>query len=208
MGHSIVYFAEKPLQRWLAKQVPLGIETYHLTSLTILWSLMVIVSGYLASTDMQWLWLSSLAIFLQYITDLIDGEVGRQRNTGLIKWGYYMDHFLDYVFLCSYLISYLFIVPTELVYYQFFLLGIFGSFMVNSFLAFAVTNKFQVSYFGIGPTEVRMVFIVVNTLHIIFGRTHMSQFLPHLIVASLVGLCITVYRTQKSIWKIDMEAKS
>ena len=47
------------------------------------------------------LWFVSLMIVLQYLTDLFDGEVGRQRNTGLIKWGFYMDHFLDYLFLSS-----------------------------------------------------------------------------------------------------------
>jgi phosphatidylglycerophosphate synthase len=30
-------------------------------------------------------------IVFQYITDLLDGEIGRKRNTGLIKWGFYMD---------------------------------------------------------------------------------------------------------------------
>ena len=114
-----------------------------------------------------------------------------------------MDHFLDYVFLCSYLISYLFIVPASFIYLQFFLLGIFGCFMVNSFLAFAVTNKFQISYCGIGPTEIRCMFILINTMHILFGTTYMSSLLPYLLLLSLIGLCITVYRTQRSIWEID-----
>ncbi len=198
---------EKKFQKWLAGKVPRGIETYHLTLLTIPWCLLIVLAGYLAADQVEWLWLSSACIALQYLTDLVDGEVGRQRNTGLIKWGYYMDHFLDYVFLCAYLISYFFIIPTSLVYPQFFLLAVFGSFMVNSFLAFAVTNKFQISYFGIGPTEIRIGFLAVNTLHIIFGKTFMSGFLPYVLALSGLGLCVTVYRTQKSIWKIDREGK-
>ena len=207
IGSSLLAPFEKPLQRWLATKIPAWLQTYHLTLLTIPWSLLVITSGYLAKTETSWLWLSSCVIVFQYLSDLVDGEVGRLRNTGLIKWGYYMDHFLDYVFLCSLLVSYFFVVPQRFIYEQFFLLCIFGSFMVNSFLAFAVTNKFQISYSGIGPTEVRIGFIVVNTLLICLGSTHMSQLLPFVLFLSFAGLCITVYRTQKSIWKMDREQK-
>lgn len=207
IGTSLLSIPEKKLQRWLARRVPRGIETYHLTLLTVVWSAVVILAGFMSTGHVAWLWLSSIAILLQYLTDLVDGEVGRQRGTGLIKWGYYMDHFLDYVFLCSYLISYLFIVPPEFVYYHFFLLAVVGSFMVNSFLAFAVTNKFQISYFGIGPTEIRIVFILVNTLHILLGKTHMSALLPYVLALSGIGLCLTVYRTQQSIWKMERAGK-
>ena len=78
--------------------IPLQIGTVHLTLMTILWSGGIVMAGYLARTDMRWLWLFSVCIFLQYVTDMLDGAVGRMRNTGLIKWGFYMDHFLDYIF--------------------------------------------------------------------------------------------------------------
>lgn len=207
IGTSLLRPMEIRFQRWLAGKVPRGLESNDLTLLTLPWCAIVIIAGYLAAGNSAWLWLSSAMIVLQYLTDLVDGEVGRQRGTGLIKWGYYMDHFLDYLFLCSYLISYFFLIPPALVYNQFFLLAIFGAYMVNSFLAFAVTNKFQISYFDIGPTEIRIMFLIVNTLHICFGTTNMSQFLPPLLILSTLGLCATVYRTQKSIWKMDMEAK-
>jgi hypothetical protein len=36
----------------------------------------------------------------QWFTDCLDGALGRYRDTGIPKWGYYMDHFLDFVFMC------------------------------------------------------------------------------------------------------------
>lgn len=143
----------------------------------------------------------------QYLTDLFDGAVGRMRNTGLIKWGYYMDHFLDYVFLCSLLIAYFFIVPEHFVYLSFAMLALYGAFMVSSFLAFATTNAFRIAVFGVGPTEIRLAFIVVNTLIIVFGSTNMSELLPYVLGISFVALLIVVYKTQKEIWKMDMERK-
>jgi phosphatidylglycerophosphate synthase len=208
VGSSLLSKLENPLQRWLARKVPSCLQTYHLTLLTLLWSALMILFGYLASENRYWLWASSCAIVLQYLTDLVDGEVGRQRGTGLIKWGFYMDHFLDFIFLCSMLIGYFFLLPTNFVYLHFFLLSVLGAFMVNSFLSFAALNRFRIAYCGIGPTEVRIGFIVANTLLALFGVTHLRWALPWLLGASTIGLCITVYRTQRELWGEDMRRKA
>ena len=198
---------EDRLKAWLLPKVPARIETYHLTLSTVLWSALIVVFSFLAKHDIRWLWLSSLMIFLQYITDLLDGAVGRARDTGLVKWGYYMDHFLDYVFLCSILIGYSLLLPGTFKSTLFFVMAFFGAFMVNSFLSFAATNEFKISYLGIGPTEVRIVFILVNTLLILFGRTYMLRALPYVLTLATFGLFVTVYRTQRELWDVDMQAK-
>jgi hypothetical protein len=79
--------------------------------------------------------------------------------------------------------------------------------MVNSFLSFAALNRFQIAYCGIGPTEIRIGFIVANVLLAIFGVTHLKWVLPWLLSLSSIGLCITVYRTQREIWIEDMRTK-
>ncbi len=207
-GKSILFNAENKLKDKLVPLVPKSVETYHLTYTTILWSLLIVGFGFLANHhSINWLWAISLMIFFQYITDLLDGEIGRRRNTGLIKWGFYMDHFLDYIFLCSILIAYSFILPDEFKYLLFFIIALFGAFMVNSYLGFAATNEFKISYLGIGPTEVRLIFIIINTLILVFGKTYMAPALPYVLVFSILGLAFTVYRTQKYIWKLDMKKK-
>jgi phosphatidylglycerophosphate synthase len=207
VGQSVLHTLEKRAVDWAVPRVPASISTVHLTLATIPISLGIILVSWFAKDDFRWLWSVSILIFLQWVTDSLDGAVGRYRNTGLIKWGYYMDHFLDYIFLCSILIGYSLMLPDSYKYLQFFLLAIFGAFMVNSFLAFAASNKFRISYLGIGPTEVRLMFIAVNTLLIFLGKTHLAGALPYVLVASVFGLCVVVYRTQKELWQIDMEAK-
>ncbi|NTU73613.1 hypothetical protein HGB07_05620, partial [Candidatus Roizmanbacteria bacterium] len=166
------------MERWLVEKytplIPPWLETYHLTLLTLIWSTAIILFSYLAKTNIHWLWAVSIMIVLQYLSDLFDGAVGRYRKTGLIKWGYYMDHFLDYIFLCSILIGYSFLVDDHYKYLLFFTLTVLGAFMVNSFLMFGVTNEFKITYLKIGPTEVRLLFIVINTLLVIFGKTNMG----------------------------------
>ena len=201
-----------PLERkaidWAVPKLPLWITSARLTMTTVLRSL-VIILGSLAAEHwhINWLWLGSAMIVMQYITDSLDGSLGKYRKEGLIKWGYYMDHFLDYVFLCSMLIGYGFLLPDNQKYILFLVLATLTAFMVNSFLAFAATNKFRITHLGIGPTEIRLIFILINTLIIFFGKTYIAFLLPYVLTASLIGLCILVYHTQKEIWAEDMRLK-
>lgn len=198
---------EKKLVTKFTPKIPKWIETYHLTMSTVFWSLCIIAFGYLAKhTNINFLWGTSIMIICQYITDLFDGALGRYRNTGLIRWGYYMDHLLDYIFLCSILIGYSFLFNDKF-NTLFFILAIFGAYMVNSYLSFASTNEFKISYLKIGPTEIRLLFIIINTLLIIFHKTYLIGILPTVMIFSLLGLCRVVYDTQKEIWELDMKNK-
>ena len=207
-GTWLLATAENKLKNWLVPMVPKCIETYHLTLTTLIWCAMIIFFSFLARYHIHFMWIVSFAIFGQYITDLLDGEIGRRRNTGLIKWGYYMDHFLDYFFLCSILIGYGLMVEDHSKYMLFYILALFIAFMINSFLSFAATGEFRISYMGIGPTEIRLVFIIINTVIILLGdKINIAAALPYVLAGSTFFLFVTVYKTQKMLWKIDMENK-
>ena len=199
---TLDYFTVK-FRDWAVPKIPKYIETYHLTLLTIPWSLLIIICGYLAKYSLNWFWLSSIFIIFQWVTDVLDGQLGRVRKTGLIKWGFFMDHFLDYFFLCAILISYVFTIPQELWIYSLFTLAIFGAFMVNSFLYFGATYKFKISYHGIGPTEIRLCFIVLNTFVIFFQPTNLVKLFPLVLIISTLVLIYVVYKDQKEIWSLD-----
>ncbi len=200
-----------PLERRLAPlvipRIPSWIETQHLTMLTLIWSLLILVFSALAARNLRWLWLVSLMIFLQWVTDHYDGKVGKYRNTGLVRWGYYMDHLLDYVFLCSILIGYAFILPERSRFQLLLMLALFAAFDFSTFLAFSATDKLKISYLKFGPTEFRLALIVVNALLIKFGTKHMIGGLKWVNAGAVVGLCVLVYTTQKRIWQLDMESR-
>ena len=118
-----------------------------------------------------------------------------------------MDHLLDYFFLAAILIGYMLLLPDQSKWIHFFVLAMCGMFMVNSYLAFAATNQFRISYMGIGPTEIRLVFILINTLIILTGKTHLAFLLPYLLAFGIFGLCVVVYKTQKELWEMDMKVK-
>ncbi len=118
-----------------------------------------------------------------------------------------MDHFLDYVFLCSLIVAYYLIAPPGYDVWFLALLGITGGHMVHSFLSFAATNEFQIYFHGMGPTEARIGFIVINTFIILTWPKYYEYTIPALTLVSLLALVFLVFRTHRRLWAIDMEAK-
>ena len=203
----MLHAPEQKFKYFLLPFVPKWLETYHLTMMTVPWCGGILLFAYFARFDINWLWGVSVMIFAQYVTDLLDGAIGRQRDTGLVKWGFYMDHFLDFLFLCAILIGYAIILPPTHRMAVFFVMELFAGFMVNSFLSFAATDKFQIAYMGIGPTEIRVFFILTNTFLVFFGTGPMIAALPYTLAAATFGLFFTVYRTQRDLWRVDMSDK-
>ena len=201
-----------PLERRLAPivipRIPRWIETQHLTMLTVLWSLLILLFSFLAARNIRWLWLVSLMIFLQWVTDHYDGKVGKYRNTGLVRWGYYMDHLLDYFFLCSILLGYAFILPERARFQLLLMLALFAAFDFSTFLAFAATDKLKISHLKFGPTEFRLALIIINALLIKFGTKQMIGGLKWVNAGAVVGLCALIYTTQKKIWQLDMNSRT
>jgi phosphatidylglycerophosphate synthase len=195
------------MARHVLPRVPLWLGTHHLTMLTLVWTTLAVACGYLARGERRWLWGTSVAVALQYVTDHLDGKVGKMRGTGLVKWGFYMDHLLDYVFLCGVLLGYAFILPAGAHLSLFLVLAVFGGLMVNSFLTVGALGSFRISHLGFGPTEFRLALITVNALVVLYGTRRMEKALPYVAAGALVFLCAIVYRTQRDIWRRDMEAK-
>lgn len=149
----------------------------------------------------------SLMIMLQWVTDHYDGKVGKYRNTGLVRWGYYMDHLLDYFFLCSVIVGYSFILPERSRFQLLLLLSLFAAYDFSTFLAFTATEKLKISYLKFGPTEFRLALIIINGLLISFGTRYMISGLKWVNLGAAVGLCFLIYGTQKKIWQLDMEGR-
>ena len=200
-----------PFERRLApsvlRRIPSWLETYHLTMLTLVWSSLILLFSYFAARNLRWLWGVSAMIAMQYLTDHYDGKVGKSRGTGLVRWGYYMDHLLDYFFLCSVIIGYAFILPERSRYQVLFLLAIFAGYEMSTFLAFAATDRLKISYLKFGPTEFRLALIIINLLLVQYGTRYMISGLKYVNIGGAIGLALVIYRTHKLVWRIDMRER-
>lgn len=208
VGKSLLTRPENKLKQWLIPGIPRTIETYHLTMGTLVWSAVNVLIAFHVRDNPALLWGVSLMIVLQYLTDLLDGELGRQRETGLVKWGFYMDHFLDFLFLCSLVFVGYMLAPGGTEAWCFALLVILAAFMVNSFLSFGATNEFEIYHYGFGPTEMRVVFILINTFLIQFGTANLDLLIPATVGVCLAGLVIQSYQIHRKLWNHDMRVKN
>ena len=191
----------------LVKQVPRNIESNHLTILTLFFCLAAIVSGYLAQTDRLWLLVNALLVVCQYFSDYFDGAVGRERKTGLVKWGFYMDHFFDYLFAQSTFLALILAFPADNAFFIFGLV-IAGGFFAHELQKAVTLGKYNVAgYAGFGGTELKFSAAALLALLAIWPHSVLFILVKILIVISGICLATTVFQTQDKLWQIDMNSK-
>lgn len=202
-SNYFLFSFEKKIIPSLLRLVPSGLGTVQLTLMTLVWSVLIVLCGYWSSLDIRWLWLFNVLVFFQHITDMLDGAIGRMRKEGLIRWGFYMDHFLDYVFLCAVVIGYSFLLPDSFLVWVLLCLGVCGGIMVHFFLDFAVTKEFKISFNQFGSSEIRYVLIAFNTILIFSGKHILVYTFPFVTLILSTVLFTIIYKSQKVFWSMD-----
>ena len=206
-GQSLLGPVERRAIDWMIPRVPKPIMSHHLTALTAVWSSLIVLFGWLATKNLQWLHAVSVMVFLQWLTDSLDGSLGKFRKQGLVKWGFFADHILDLIFAGSVVIAYSFLVEARWLQFLFLiLLLVTCATMATSFLSFAATNQFQIAYYGLGPTEIRIGYIALNTLVAAAGTAIFSWGVPVIVAINLLAFLILAGQTSRNLWAIDYEA--
>lgn len=205
-GQSFLGPLERRFIDWAVPKLPRWLRSWQLTLFTIVWSVGMVLFGYLASEERPWLWAMSAMVFGQWVTDSFDGTLGRTRGEGLVKWGYFMDHFLDTIFAGSVVIGYSFLAPGGTGFLFSLLLLITLSMMALSFLSFAATNQFQIAHHGIGPTEIRIGYIALNTFVFFVGNGVFWWGVPLVLALNVFVMIGLVWQTHLQLWAIDKAA--
>ena len=207
-GESLTTRLEKRFVAAALPYVPRWCETYHLTAATLIWTAGVVAFAVAAHT---WSWGALLGIaamiVLQYLTDLFDGAVGRDRDTGLVRWGFYADHLLDVLFAGSLAIAGAIVVPSLTIWWMvLMLLGL--ALMVSSFLALAAGEEFAIYHFGMGPTEIRGLLVVGLAAATFVGPAVVPPIVIGMTVVTGVSLVAVAGRTASHLWRLDLAAKA
>ena len=205
-GQSLLGPVERRFIDFSVPKLPRWLRSWHLTLMTLGWSALTIMFGWLASGDRGWLFAMSAVVFGQWLTDSFDGTLGRTRGEGLVKWGFFMDHLLDLLFAGSIVIGYSFLAPDGTGFLFSLLLLVTCAMMAVSFLSFAATNQFQIAYYGLGPTEVRISYIALNTFVFFAGETVFWWGVPVVLAVNVLALVVLVWQTHKNLWAIDKAA--
>jgi len=187
--------------------VPKWLQTYHLTVVTYVLAALSVLSGYLARTDSRWLWIIVVSIFCHYVTDALDGEVGRRRQTGLVRWGFYVDHFGDYVFSLCILIGLSYSTPPSLSRLWLIIMGVWSAFFLNAYMLWILNKQYTLSFFRISGIELHLVLALLVMSFAIWGPRVLTFALRVAVPVGILGLVILFFSTQRQLWREDMARK-
>lgn len=160
---SLLNPIEKKALLWMAPRLPKWVKSDHLTVLGFIGSL-IIAAGYcLTNVSDAFLWLASFGFFVNWLGDSLDGTLARVRNTQRPVYGFYIDHNFDC--LCEFfmvggagLMPYMHMWSSLLIVVPYLMLEVYV--MINAHLK----SEFKLTYSKLGPTELRLIIMIVNTL--------------------------------------------
>lgn len=159
---------ERPALQWLASKMPAWIDPDLLTGIGVLGGVLVFLGYCLSNYSPRLLWLASLGFVINWFGDSLDGTLARHRQIERPKYGFFIDHTVDAF------IEVLIVIGLGLSPYVTFsvaCLGLIG-YLLMSVLVYIrtyVEGVFQLSYGKFGPTEVRIILILLNTVMFFLG---------------------------------------
>lgn len=162
---SLLNALEKKVLVWLAERQPRWMTSDILTCIGTFGSI-VIAAGYILSVrNINWLWLSSLGFVINWYGDSLDGTLARVRKHQRPIYGYYVDHTVD---AFNEVIMFVGVGLSGLMHLELalFILVVYLMITVNVSINAHLKKEFRLTYAKLGPTEFRILMIIVNTLFI------------------------------------------
>ena len=216
---SFLNALEKKVLVWLAERQPKWVTSDILTYIGTFGAVVIAVGYVLSAWNINFLWLSSLGFVINWYGDSLDGTLARVRKTQRPVYGYYIDHTIDCIneFLMFLGIGLSGLMHLEL---ALMLLALYFMLTINVSINAHLKKEFRLTYAKMGPTEFRIIMIIVNTLFalirplsefshtfVLFGHDLTFAALDFvgifiLLVLSLIYL-VTIVNDAKGYAKID-----
>jgi archaetidylinositol phosphate synthase len=158
---SLTARVEKAILIWLAQRTPPWINSDHLTALGLLSMLGAGLSYWYAATHPIALLAVIGFLALNWLGDSLDGTLARVRNRLRPRYGFYVDHIVDALgagFLFGGMALSGFMSSTVAAC----LLIAYLVLMIDVFLATYTLGTFEISFWKLGPTELRILLAVGN----------------------------------------------
>jgi phosphatidylglycerophosphate synthase len=190
---SVLAPLERRVLHYLARRMPRWINSDHLTALALLAMLGAGLSFWLSAWTPIGLVLVVVCLAINWFGDSLDGTLARVRQHQRPRYGYYVDHVVDMVgtlFLLGGL-------ALSGLMHPLLALGLVIGYLLLAaeiYLAAHVLGEFRITYFQLGPTELRIV-LAAGSLWAIARPTVVLFGQPFLLfdagaVVSLVGMAV------------------
>ncbi|RPI48651.1 MAG: CDP-alcohol phosphatidyltransferase family protein [Acidobacteria bacterium] len=144
---------------WLAQRLPARVNSDHLTGLGFVSMFLVGVCFAISRDVPAALWAGVVFLVLNWFGDSLDGTLARVRGHQRPRYGFYVDHILD-TFGALFVVGGLALsgAMTPIVAAAF--LVAYYILSIEIYLATYCVGRFQMSFWGLGPTELRIVLAI------------------------------------------------
>lgn len=156
---------EKKVLVWLAERQPRWMTSDILTGIGVVGAVVVALGYFLSNYRIEWLWLASLGFVINWYGDSLDGTLARVRKTQRPIYGFYLDHNIDGVTMAIMCVGAGLSDMLNL-YIAMAVLAVYLLLSISVYINAHLKGEFKLTYAGMGPTEFRLIMIVVNTLFI------------------------------------------
>lgn len=212
MGGVTVQWERRTLL-WLAPRMPRAINSDHLTGLALAAMALAGVSYWWSSTQPYALWVVNVCLMVNWFGDSLDGTLARVRQHQRPRYGFYVDHVVDAAGL-SMLVGGMALsgYMTPII-----ALGVLAAYLllcVEVYLATYCLSTFRMSFFKVGPTELRIILALGNAATVfVHPDPHVHIFGLHARLFDVAGLVIiaglvtafvsTVIRNTQTLYRAE-----
>jgi archaetidylinositol phosphate synthase len=158
---------ERPALHWLAAHMPAWVTPDILTLIGLGGSVLIFASYALTNVHPAFLWLASLGFAVNWFGDSLDGTLARYRRIERPRYGFFVDHSID---AFSELLVVLGLGLTPFIRFDVAAVALIAYLLVSVlvYVRTYVEGVFQISYGKLGPTEVRLILILINVFLFFF----------------------------------------
>jgi len=161
LQHSVLAGPEKRLLIWIAERTPSWVHPDHLTIFGFVAQLMTGASYAFARSSQLGLTGAIVFLVLNWFGDSMDGTLARVRQQERPRYGFYVDHMLDSIGAVA-LMAGLAVSGYMSPMIAVALLVMFLLLSIQSYLATYALGEFRMSFWRLGPTELRLFLILGN----------------------------------------------
>lgn len=188
---------ERPALKWLAAHMPGWVNPDICTVVGVFGAVLILVSYALTNLDANFLWLASLGFVINWFGDSLDGTLARYRKIERPVYGFFVDHVTDaasevLIFLGLGLTPHVNFAVASLTLIAYLLLSVFV------YVRTCVVGEFKISYGKLGPTEIRVLAILLNTAMYFGGVRSIARFgqfsiSPYDLFVGFIGLLLLYF---------------
>ncbi|HSM87159.1 MAG TPA: CDP-alcohol phosphatidyltransferase family protein [Candidatus Limnocylindrales bacterium] len=170
---SFLARSEKKALLWLAARMPYAINSDHLTLLGLA-AMAGAGAGYWWSrTNSAGLFVVIACLIVNWFGDSLDGTLARFRNCTRPRYGFYVDHVVD-AFSALFLLGGLAFSGYMSPWIALALLIAYLLLSIEIYLASYTLGDFKISYFKMGPTELRILLAIGNLALLWKSTVHLA----------------------------------